>query len=61
MVFPRGSPGVVCRADWRAWPPRCWKAQERCTAERPELVERAGGGHLSACHFPEAAVPGSSS
>ncbi|MFN0153764.1 MAG: dipeptide ABC transporter ATP-binding protein [Gaiella sp.] len=32
---------------------RCWKAQERCTAERPELTERAGATHLSACHFPE--------
>ncbi len=32
---------------------RCWKAQERCTVERPELAERAGATHLSACHFPE--------
>jgi len=32
---------------------RCWKAQERCTSERPELTERAGAAHLSACHFPE--------
>jgi oligopeptide/dipeptide ABC transporter ATP-binding protein len=32
---------------------RCWKAQERCTSERPELTERAGKTHLSACHFPE--------
>jgi oligopeptide/dipeptide ABC transporter ATP-binding protein len=32
---------------------RCWKAQERCTVERPELTERVGATHLSACHFPE--------
>jgi peptide/nickel transport system ATP-binding protein len=31
---------------------RCWKAEERCVVERPELVER-GLGHRSACHFPE--------
>ena len=31
--------------------PRCWKAQDRCRAERPELT--GTGGHLAACHFPE--------
>jgi oligopeptide/dipeptide ABC transporter ATP-binding protein len=31
---------------------RCWKAQERCAAEVPELRELAPG-HRVACHFPE--------
>ncbi len=33
---------------------RCWKAQDLCAAEVPQLVERATApGHLVACHFPE--------
>lgn len=31
---------------------RCWKTQEICGIEEPEL-ELRGFGHLSACHFPE--------
>ncbi len=31
---------------------RCWKAQDICATEEPELVTR-GGGHPSACHFAE--------
>lgn len=30
---------------------RCWKAQDLCAEETPELKLR--GGHLSACHFAE--------
>jgi peptide/nickel transport system ATP-binding protein/oligopeptide transport system ATP-binding protein len=33
---------------------RCWKAQEICAVEEPELIDR-GQGHPSACHFAEAA------
>jgi peptide/nickel transport system ATP-binding protein len=31
---------------------RCWKAQERCGIEVPELVE-SSPGHTVACHYPE--------
>ncbi|WP_434450849.1 ABC transporter ATP-binding protein [Lentzea sp. E54] len=31
---------------------RCWKAQDICATEVPELVPR-NGGHPSACHFAE--------
>jgi peptide/nickel transport system ATP-binding protein len=32
---------------------RCWKADSKCAAEVPELVDRLGIGHPSACHYPE--------
>ncbi|TDV57780.1 ABC transporter ATP-binding protein [Actinophytocola oryzae] len=32
---------------------RCWKAQDVCAQEAPELADRLGIGHPSACHFPE--------
>lgn len=31
---------------------RCWKAQQRCAELVPELTDRIGHGHPSACHFP---------
>jgi oligopeptide/dipeptide ABC transporter ATP-binding protein len=31
---------------------RCWKAQDICATDTPELVDR-GTGHPSACHFAE--------
>ncbi|EME63831.1 ABC transporter ATP-binding protein [Amycolatopsis decaplanina] len=31
---------------------RCWKAEDICADQEPELITRAGG-HLSACHFAE--------
>ena len=30
---------------------RCWKAEELCAQEEPELVDRFSHGHPSACHF----------
>jgi oligopeptide/dipeptide ABC transporter ATP-binding protein len=35
---------------------RCWKAQERCSIEEPQLILHVDGvsEHLSACHFAEA-------
>jgi oligopeptide/dipeptide ABC transporter ATP-binding protein len=32
---------------------RCWKAEQRCADETPELIDRLGTGTLSACHFAE--------
>jgi peptide/nickel transport system ATP-binding protein/oligopeptide transport system ATP-binding protein len=36
---------------------RCWKAQDICGREVPELIDRLGIGHPSACHFPELDPP----
>jgi oligopeptide/dipeptide ABC transporter ATP-binding protein len=32
---------------------RCWKAQEVCAVDVPELITRRGTDHPSACHFAE--------
>lgn len=32
---------------------RCWKAEEVCALEEPELIVRSDNGHPSACHFAE--------
>jgi peptide/nickel transport system ATP-binding protein len=37
--------------------PRCYKAQERCSSEEPQLremedAERSGQAHIAACHYP---------
>jgi oligopeptide/dipeptide ABC transporter ATP-binding protein len=32
---------------------RCWKAEDICATEEPELIDRFGHGHPSACHFAE--------
>ncbi|QBI21749.1 dipeptide ABC transporter ATP-binding protein [Egibacter rhizosphaerae] len=34
---------------------RCWKADSRCAEEDPELIDRFGHGHPSACHYAELA------
>jgi oligopeptide/dipeptide ABC transporter ATP-binding protein len=34
---------------------RCWKAEDICATERPELIDR-GHGHPVACHFAEVQV-----
>ncbi len=36
---------------------RCWKAQELCAEEYPELIDRFGHGHPSSCHFAELREP----
>jgi peptide/nickel transport system ATP-binding protein/oligopeptide transport system ATP-binding protein len=36
---------------------RCWKAQDICAEEDPELKPRAGGTHPVACHFAEIMKP----
>ena len=32
---------------------RCWLATEKCATTVPELTDRLGVGHPSACHYPE--------
>ena len=32
---------------------RCWKAEEICAEEEPDLIDRFGHGHPSRCHFAE--------
>jgi peptide/nickel transport system ATP-binding protein len=32
---------------------RCFRAQERCASEEPDLKIRAAGQNLTACHFPQ--------
>ncbi len=36
---------------------RCWKAEQICAEQEPELVPRAGGQHPVACHFAEKLSP----
>jgi peptide/nickel transport system ATP-binding protein/oligopeptide transport system ATP-binding protein len=36
---------------------RCWKAQDICAQEEPELKDREGIGHPVACHFAEIVKP----
>ncbi len=33
---------------------RCWKAEDVCAVDEPDLIDRFGHGHPSACHFAEA-------
>ncbi len=40
LAIPQGCP----------FSPRCWKVQQRCREERPELT---GDGHRYACYFPD--------
>jgi oligopeptide transport system ATP-binding protein len=32
---------------------RCWKAEEVCAHDEPELVDRGQHGHPARCHFPD--------
>jgi oligopeptide transport system ATP-binding protein len=32
---------------------RCWKAEQLCAVEHPDLLAHRGGDHVAACHFPE--------
>ncbi len=37
---------------------RCFRAQERCVHEAPQLKRPLGATHAVACHFPEVPIPG---
>jgi dipeptide transport system ATP-binding protein len=43
-------PSPLSVPDGCPFAPRCWKAKDRCRAERPPLK---GGTHQVACYFPE--------
>ncbi len=43
-------PSPLSIPDGCPFAPRCWKVQDRCRVERPELTGRE---HRAACHFPE--------
>jgi oligopeptide/dipeptide ABC transporter ATP-binding protein len=36
---------------------RCFRAEDVCTVDEPELAERVDSGRLSACHFAEPTAP----
>jgi dipeptide transport system ATP-binding protein len=43
-------PSPLAVPDGCPFAPRCWKAQDKCRSERPELTS---DDHASACFFPE--------
>ncbi|MBQ0717143.1 MAG: dipeptide ABC transporter ATP-binding protein [Sulfitobacter litoralis] len=43
-------PSPLAIPDGCPFAPRCWKVQDKCRSERPELTQ---GHHAAACFFPE--------
>jgi peptide/nickel transport system ATP-binding protein len=44
-------PSLLRLPDGCAFGPRCPHRFDRCLEETPELTDKAGGGHLDACHL----------
>ncbi len=59
VVLKGDAPDPVERPTGCVLHPRCFRAQERCVSESPQLAQPLGATHLVACHFPEIPVRGS--
>jgi oligopeptide transport system ATP-binding protein len=51
IVLQGDPPSPVDIPDGCRFRERCWKAEARCATDDPELIDREGVPHPSACHF----------
>ncbi len=58
IVLVGGIPSPAAPPSGCVFRTRCWKADDKCASEVPELEDRLGIGHSSACHYPEPASAG---